>query len=64
MASCTITLFCWILDVSGSPFPVDIEDRRTVGHLKDEILKKKPNAFTNVDPDQLDLWQVCCFSLL
>jgi len=38
-----ITLFCWFLDVSGNPFPVDIEDRRTVGHLK-EIMKEKPNT--------------------
>jgi hypothetical protein len=58
-----LTLFCWILGVSDHPFPVDIEDIRTVGHLKEAIVKKKPIVFANVDPDQLTLWKVCGFSL-
>jgi hypothetical protein len=58
-----LTLFCWILGVSDHPFPVDIEDSRTVGHLKEAIVKKKPTAFANVDPDQLTLWKVRGFSL-
>ena len=53
--------FCWILGVSDHPFPVDIEDTRTVGHLKEAIVKKKPTAFANIDPDQLTLWKVCGF---
>jgi hypothetical protein len=61
--SCSLTLFCWILGVSDHPFPVDIEDSRTVGHLKEAIVKKKPAAFANVDPDQLTLWQVHGFFL-
>ncbi|KAF5367794.1 hypothetical protein D9615_010503 [Tricholomella constricta] len=51
-----ITLFCWILDVSNRAFPVDIEDVRTVGHLKEAIVNKKLATFDNVDSDQLDLW--------
>jgi hypothetical protein len=60
-----LTLFCWILGVSDHPFSVDIEDTRTVDHLKKAILKEKPTAFANVDPDQLTLWKVCgcCLSL-
>jgi hypothetical protein len=57
----SLTLFCWILEVSDSPFPVDIEDSRTAGHLKKAIAKEKPNTFANVDPDELILWKVCGF---
>jgi hypothetical protein len=56
--SCTITLFCWVLDVSNRSFSVDIEDNLTVDHLKDAITKKKPGSFANVDPDELDLWKI------
>jgi len=59
-----ITLFCWILDVSDRSFSVTIQTTRTVDQLKEEIVKKKPNAFVNVDPDQLDLWKVRRFALL
>jgi hypothetical protein len=58
-----LTLFCWILGVSDHPFSVDIEDTRTVDHLKKAILKEKPAAFANVDPDQLTVWKVRGFSL-
>ena len=54
----TILLFCWILDVSHSPFPVDIDDSRTVGHLKEEILVKKSAMFANIAADQLTLWKL------
>jgi len=60
----TITLFCWVLDVSSSAFPVDIEHSMTVGHLKDAILGKKSATFANVDADQLKLWKVSGFSPL
>jgi hypothetical protein len=59
----TITLFFWILDVSDRPVPVDIEDSKTVGYLKDSIVKKKLAAVANVDPDRLILWKVCAISL-
>jgi hypothetical protein len=57
----TITLFCWVLDTSDNVFLVDIEDNRTVGHLKKAILKKKRNTFAQVDARQLILWKVCGF---
>jgi hypothetical protein len=60
----TITLFCWILDESDSPFSIDIEDSKTVDHLKDAIVKKKPVTFANVEADQLKLWKVSDLSPL
>ena len=54
----TIPLFCWILDVSHSPFLVDIDDSRTVGHLKKAIVKEKSNTLANIEADQLTLWKV------
>jgi Crinkler effector protein N-terminal domain len=57
----TIALFCWILGVSNDPFPVDIEDYRTVGHLKDAIVKENPNTFANIDAYELALWKVSSF---
>ena len=54
----TIPLFCWILDVSHSPFLVDVDDSRTVGHLKEAIVKKKSNTLANIEADQLTLWKV------
>jgi len=58
-----ITLFCWILDVSDRSFSVSIEDDRTVDDLKEEIVKKNPRTFSDVDPFQLTLWKVCGLSL-
>jgi hypothetical protein len=57
----TITLFCWILDVSKRSFSVPIEDSRTVDELKTAIVTKKPSAFVNVELDELTLWkpEVC-----
>jgi hypothetical protein len=60
----TITLFCWILGVSDSPFSIDIEDSKTVDHLKKAIVKEKPVTFANVEADQLKLWKVSGFSPL
>src|SRR6202020_3547174 len=57
----TVALFCWILDVSDHPFPVDIEDSRTVGHLKKNILRENPSASANVDAFELTLWKVFSF---
>jgi hypothetical protein len=54
----SITLFCWILDVSDRPFPVDIDDSTTVAHLKEAILKKKSTTFADIEADQLTLWKV------
>jgi hypothetical protein len=53
-----ITLFCWVLGVSDRPFSIDTKNIRTVDHLKDVIVKKKPNVFVNIDADQLNLSMV------
>ena len=44
--------------MSDRSFSVDIGDDRTVGDLKNEIVKKSPLSFENVDPYELDLWKV------
>jgi hypothetical protein len=54
----TITLFCWILDVSDRPFSVSIEEARTVDDLKEAIVQKKSATFANIEADQLTLWKV------
>ncbi|KAI0299587.1 hypothetical protein BC826DRAFT_995400 [Russula brevipes] len=53
----TVTLFCWVLG-KGSSFPVDIEDSKTVGHLKEEILRKNSNGLPGIDAIDLKLWKV------
>jgi hypothetical protein len=57
----TITLFCWILDVSARPFSVDTEDSTTVAHLKKAIVKEKSSTLANIEADQLVLWKVSPF---
>jgi hypothetical protein len=54
----SISLFCWILDVSRSPFPVDIDDSKTVGHLKKAIVKENSDTFAHIEADQFILWKV------
>src|SRR5262245_58984792 len=54
----TARLFCWILHVSERSFSITIDDSQTVDDLKKAILKEKPKAFANVDPDELTLWKV------
>jgi hypothetical protein len=56
-----VALFCWILGVSNRPFSIAIEDSAMVDDLKKAIVKEKPAAFANVDPDQLTLWKVFSF---
>jgi hypothetical protein len=36
------TIFCWVQD-DDFPFLVDIDSNKTIGHLKESILAKKPN---------------------
>jgi Crinkler effector protein N-terminal domain len=55
------TLFCWILGVSNDPSSVDIEDYRTVDHLKRVIVKENPVTFAAIDAYQLTLWKVSSF---
>jgi hypothetical protein len=53
-----LILFCWVLNVSDNPFPVDIGKSMTVGHLKKAIKKEKEHTFAGVEPDTLELWKV------
>ncbi|OWZ12790.1 Crinkler (CRN), partial [Phytophthora megakarya] len=51
-----VKLFCAIVGVAGSSFPVDIDENETVGDLKDAIQDKKPNDLKDVDADKLQLF--------
>jgi hypothetical protein len=62
--SCDILLHCWILDISDTPFPVNVQDSSTVGHLKESIMKGDPTMFTNVDSGEVVLWKVRVFYIL
>ncbi|KAF8331793.1 hypothetical protein F5887DRAFT_55172 [Amanita rubescens] len=52
-----LTLFCWILNESNSPFAIDIGQSMTVYHLKKAIKKKKERTFDGIDSDTLELWK-------
>jgi hypothetical protein len=51
------TIFC-LLEDRGGPFPVDIDQTRTVGHLKDAIRSKNPVTLATVDAKDLTLYHV------
>nr|WNO07199.1 CRN effector protein [Phytophthora cinnamomi] len=51
-----VKLFCAIVGVAGSAFPVDIDVRETVGDLKKVIKRDKPNRLEKVDADDLQLF--------
>ncbi|KAH7460645.1 hypothetical protein KRP22_007791 [Phytophthora ramorum] len=40
-----VTLYCAVVGVAGSAFTVDIDDKKSVGHLKDAIKVKKMFQF-------------------
>ncbi|CAI5733011.1 unnamed protein product [Peronospora farinosa] len=52
-----VKLFCVIVGVKGSAFPVNIDTTKSVcvGDLKDAITAKNASALKNVDADQLRL---------
>jgi hypothetical protein len=58
----TLPLFCWILDVSQNVFLVEIDDNKTLGHLKEAVVKKNPVTFANLEVDQLELRKVRNFN--
>jgi hypothetical protein len=60
----TITLFCWIIDVSIRSFSISIEEDLTVEKLIEVILNKKRDLLPNVIVDHLIVWKVCGFSPL
>ncbi|OWY90453.1 Crinkler (CRN), partial [Phytophthora megakarya] len=51
-----VKLFCAIVGVAGSAFPVDIDENETVGDLKNAIKAQKPNGLKYVDADKLQLF--------
>ncbi|KAJ8577036.1 hypothetical protein ON010_g2170 [Phytophthora cinnamomi] len=50
-----VKLFCAIVGVAGSAFPVDIDAAQTVGDLKDAIKAKKPDTIKG-EADKLQLF--------
>src|SRR4051812_18064022 len=54
-----ITLICLVQGQSKErAFPVRINKDLLIGELKDEIKKKKPNDFHDIDANKLNLWKV------
>jgi len=53
-----LTLFVYIIGLSGSSFPVEIKSSETVDNLKKAIFKKKLNRLRGVDADHLVLYKV------
>ncbi|KAG6618334.1 Crinkler (CRN) family protein [Phytophthora cinnamomi] len=41
-----VTLYCTVVGVAGSAFPVDIDDKKSVGHLKKEVKAENPATIT------------------
>ena len=56
LASNMLTLICWVYG-DKNPFPVEISLEKTIGHLKDAIVARKPNRFHGIDADELVLWK-------
>jgi len=52
-----LTLFVHVIGLSNS-FAVDIERSKTVGHLKQAILRENPNGLKGIDADRLVLYKV------
>ncbi|KAF8926465.1 hypothetical protein BGZ47_002706 [Haplosporangium gracile] len=54
-----LTVFCLVDgEATSQAFSIDIDQTKTVDHLKDLIKTKKTNNFSDVDADQLTLWRV------
>jgi hypothetical protein len=51
-------LFCWILNKSNAPFPVNIAESETVGDLKERVKKGKEPELDHLAADSLVLWRV------
>ncbi|KAE9000681.1 hypothetical protein PR003_g18494 [Phytophthora rubi] len=51
-----VQLFCAIVGVAGSAFPVDIDTGETMGDLKKAIKKEKKNMLKDIDADKLQLF--------
>ncbi|CAG8815472.1 37851_t:CDS:2, partial [Gigaspora margarita] len=54
-----LQIFCLVLgDTIWQSFPVEIEKKMTVGHLKDLIKKKKDPYYNHISADEFELWKV------
>ncbi|KAF9112859.1 hypothetical protein BGX30_007159, partial [Mortierella sp. GBA39] len=54
-----LTLFCLVDgEATSNAFSIEIEQTKTVDHLKDLIKVKKTIDFNDIDADQLTLWRV------
>jgi hypothetical protein len=52
-----LTLFVFVIGLER-PFSVDIEQSKTVDHLKKAILKENPHDLKDIDARHLDLYKV------
>ena len=52
-----LTLFVYVIGLGYCSFCVDIERSKTVGHLKDAILREISNGLKGIDADQLVLYK-------
>ena len=50
-----LKLFCWVLERSRNPFPVDIASSETVGDVKNKI---QEGMKLDGPASDLDLWKV------
>lgn len=51
-----VKLFCSVVGVAGSAFPVNIDERESVGDLKEVIKAKQPETITVKQADKLKLF--------
>ncbi|KAG9064935.1 hypothetical protein KI688_003197 [Linnemannia hyalina] len=59
MSNNLLNLFCLVDgEATTNAFPAEIESTKTIGDLKDAILRKKPNDFRDVDANKLSLSRV------
>lgn len=52
-----LELFVYVIGLAGSSFPIDIENSKTVGHLKEVIKKKKAPELDNLAARSTDALQ-------
>jgi hypothetical protein len=52
-----LKLFCWVLNISHRPFPVNIAGSETVGGLAAKIVEQEPQL-RGIASNNLELWKV------
>src|SRR5882757_7401274 len=53
----SVTIWCFLAK-DEHIFPVDIDEMKTVGHLKKKIKEEKPGELKDVDADRLGLYKL------